>query len=167
MKAIDFITRPPSDKLSIFTEQRNKTTLGGVIFLIEIIAILLITFIYLFDHFNNLPYTIESNTIIDSGAAVHEFNDDAFDQATNFSFHIYTDYRKTREVSDRFKVVDYTISEDYTYKNIRHIGITKKPSEVKLAVYYECHNETVCKYFEDGRTDQDYTKKNYIFQKLS
>ena len=164
MKAIDFITRPPSDKLSIFAQQRNKTTLGGVIFLIEIIAILLITFIYLFDHFNNLPYIIESNTIIDSGAAVHEFHEDTFDQETNFSFKIYTDSGKIREVSDKFKVVDYTINEDYTQTNLRHIGITKKPSEVQLAIYYECHNKTVCKYFEDGKSDQDYTRHNYIFQ---
>jgi len=162
MKTIDFITPPPSNKLSIFTKQRNKTTLGGVIFIIEIVAIILITFIYLFDHFNNLPYTIETNTIFESGIAVHEFNGDVFDQKTNFSFNIYTDYTKSKEVSDKFEIVDYS-SQEYSY-NIRKTGITKKPSMLKLAVYYKCHNETVCKYFEDGRTDIDYTRENYIFQ---
>ena len=162
MKTIDFITRPPSDKLSIFTQQRNKTTLGGVIFVIEIIAIILITFIYLFDHFNNLPYTIETNTIFETPVGVHNFNPDLFDKKTNFSFNIYTDYGKSKEVSDKFEIVDYS-TQEYTM-NIRKRGITKKPSKLRLAVYYKCHNETVCKYFEDGRMDNDYTRENYIFQ---
>ena len=97
MKTIDFITPPPSNKLSIFTKQRNKTTLGGVIFIIEIVAIILITFIYLFDHFNNLPYTIETNTIFETPVGVHNFNPDLFDKKTNFSFNIYTDYERARK----------------------------------------------------------------------
>ena len=162
MKTIDFITRPPSDKLSIFTQQRNKTALGGVIFIIEIIAIILITFIYLFDHYNNLPYTIETNTIFETDVGVHNFNPDLFDQKKNFSFNIYTDYGKGTEVSDNFEIVDYSMQEHST--NIRKKVITQKPSKLRLAVYYKCHNETVCKYFEKGGMDRDYTRKNYIFQ---
>ena len=92
MKAIDFITRPPSNKITIFNQKRNKTKLGGAFFIIEIIAIILITFIYLFDHKNNLPYYIETNTIIDSGMGVYSHNEDLFDQKTNFTFNMYTDY---------------------------------------------------------------------------
>ena len=33
MNAIDFMTRPPSDKLTIFSQKRNKTKLGGTFLL--------------------------------------------------------------------------------------------------------------------------------------
>ena len=162
MKAIDFITRPPSDKITIFNQKRNKTKLGGAFFIIEIIAIILITFIYLFDHKNNLPYNIETNTIIDSGMGVYSHKEDLFDQKTNFTFNIYTDYGKSNELSNKFEIVDYSY-EDYS-NDKRKTGITKRPSELKLAIYYKCHNETVCKYMEKGNVDNDYTRKNYIFQ---
>ena len=162
MKAIDFITRPPSNKITIFNQKRNKTKLGGAFFIIEIIAIILITFIYLFDHKNNLPYNIETNTIIDSGMGVYSHKEDLFDQKTNFTFNMYTDYGKSNELSNKFQIVDYSY-EDYS-NDKRKTGITKRPSELKLAIYYKCHNETVCKYMEKGNVDNDYTRKNYIFQ---
>lgn len=164
MNAIDFMTRPPSDKITIFSQKRNKTKLGGTFFIIEIIAIILITFIYLFDHFKNLPYSIETNTIIDSGMAVFDSKEDynSFDPKTNFTFNLYTDYGKDKELSDKFEIVDYS-NEGYS-NDKRKTGITKKPSELKLAIYYKCHNETVCKYMEKGNVDDDYTKINYIFQ---
>ena len=80
MQKIDFLSLPPSNKLSIFNQRKNKTQLGGSIFIIEIIAIILITFIYLFDHFKTSSYTIESNEIIQTSKLLDE-TDERFDQA--------------------------------------------------------------------------------------
>ena len=162
MKKIDFISTSPSDKLSIFSESRNKTNLGGFVFVIEIISIFLIFFIYLFDHFNNLPYTIETNTIFETKSGViNPYNEKLFDKEMKFDFNIYTDYGN--EVSDKFEIVDFSL-EEYSTPNYRKKSITRRPSKLKLAVYYKCHNATVCKYFEKGNVDQDYTKKYYRFK---
>ena len=41
MKVIDFMSRPPANKFAIFSQGRNKTNFGAVIFLIAIIAIII------------------------------------------------------------------------------------------------------------------------------
>ena len=161
MKKIDFLSQPPSNKLSIFSRQRNKTSLGGVIFIIEIIAIILIIFIYLFDFFTNIKYTIETNTIFELKAGVYNINPEQFDEEKKFDFKIFTDYGN--EVSDKFTIVDFS-GESYSSPNIRNEGIKTRPSKLKLAIYYKCYNETICKYFERGNMDDDYTKKYYRFQ---
>ena len=54
MRRIDFISQSP--QLSIFKEGANKTILGGVLYLIYIIVLLLLAIIYIFDYFSNEKY---------------------------------------------------------------------------------------------------------------
>ena len=162
MQKIDFLSLPPSNKLSIFNQRKNKTQLGGSIFIIEIIAIILITFIYLFDHFKTSSYTIESNEIFQTyaNAKFSYETDERFDQATNFTFNIVTDYNN--EVSDNFIVSTPIVSSPTN--DLRKTGITEKPSKLKLEIYYKCYNTTLCKYFPREKMDTDYTLEYYELQ---
>ena len=159
MQKIDFLSLPPSNKLSIFNQRKNKTQLGGSIFIIEIIAIILITFIYLFDHFKTSSYTIESNEIIQTSKLLDE-TDERFDQAKKFTFNIVTDYNN--EVSDNFIVSKFpSIIGGYPSNDLRKTGITESPSKLKLGIYYKCFNTTLCKYFPRDKEDKDYTLEYY------
>ena len=159
MQKIDFLSLPPSNKLSIFNQRKNKTQLGGSIFIIEIIAIILITFIYLFDHFKTSSYTIESNEIIQTSKLLDE-TDERFDQAKKFTFNIITDYNN--EVSDNFIVSKFpSIIGGYPSNDLRKTGITESPSKLKLGIYYKCYNTTLCKYFPRDKEDKDYTLEYY------
>ena len=161
MKVIDFISRPPSNKFAIFSKGRNKTNFGAAIFLIEIIAIILITFIFLFDYKTNTSYKIEYSYFFETNAGVYNKLDNRFDQETKFNFKLLTDY--DNEVSDNFEISSYE-TQLYQKTDYRENGLVKNPSKLKLAIYYKCHNETVCKYFERGNVDKDYTREYYKFQ---
>ena len=54
MRKIDFISQGP--QLSIFKEDANKTNLGGFLYLIYIIVLILLAIIYLFDYISNEKY---------------------------------------------------------------------------------------------------------------
>jgi len=165
MQQIDFLSLPPSNKLSIFNQRKNKTRFGGSIFLIEIIAIILIIFIYLFDHFKTSTYVIESNEIFQTYKdAMHSLETDKrFDPMTYFTFNIFTDYGN--EVSDKFIVS--TIESEFSPNptvNLRETGITERPSKLKVSIFFKCYNKTLCKYFPRGTSDTDYTLEYYKLQ---
>ena len=165
MKKVDFLSQPPSNKLSIFSEERNKTHLGGAILILEIIIMILIAFIYLFDHKTNAHYSIETNTIFETKVGVYDNSNykdsENFDKETQFNFQILSNYYNT-EVSNRFEIVDFT-NRDYSPNNLRNKGIKKSPSKLKLAIYYRCYNETICRYYESS-IDKDITKDYYKFR---
>ena len=161
MKVIDFMSRPPANKFAIFSQGRNKTNFGAVIFLIEIIAIILITFIFLFDYRTNANYTIEYSYFFETNAGVYNNPDSRFDQKKKFNFQLYTDYGN--ELSDNFEISTYDVQE-YHKTDYRENGVEQNPSKLKLAIYYKCHNKTICKYFEKGNQDKDYTREYYKFQ---
>ena len=54
MKSLDFISKSP--KLSIFREGSNKTTLGGVLYLIYIIILILLAVVYILNYFSQEKY---------------------------------------------------------------------------------------------------------------
>ena len=56
MNNLDFLSSSPN--IFIFQKQSNKTTFGGVLFLIYIIIMIGITFIYIMDYIYNEKYTI-------------------------------------------------------------------------------------------------------------
>ena len=162
MKVIDLISQPPANKFSIFSQERNKTPVGGCIFIIEILAIISIIFIFLFDHYKNDLYTIEySKKFITR--AIGAWNtadaDERFDKELKFNFKLSTHYYEN-ELSENFIIVDYE-NLDFTNKDYRKNGVTKKPSELNIAIIYKCHNETNCKYFEKEEADPDYTRTYY------
>ena len=54
MKSLDFISKSP--KLSIFREGSNKTTLGGVLYWIYIIILILLAVVYILNYFSQEKY---------------------------------------------------------------------------------------------------------------
>ena len=54
MRRLDFISQGP--QLSIFKAGSNQTNLGGVLYLIYILVLILLAIIYFFDYFNNEKY---------------------------------------------------------------------------------------------------------------
>ena len=58
MKNLDFLSNSPN--IYIFKERTNKTTFGGVLFLIYIIIMMIISLIYIIDYFVNDKYIIEN-----------------------------------------------------------------------------------------------------------
>ena len=69
MRRIDFISGSP--QLSIFKEGAYKTNLGGTLFLIEIIVLILLVVIYFVDYFSNDKYQF-NYTLVKNG----DFNKD-------------------------------------------------------------------------------------------
>lgn len=54
MRRLDFISKAPN--FSIFKEDANKTNLGGFLFMVYIIIILLLALVYFYDYVTNDKY---------------------------------------------------------------------------------------------------------------
>ncbi len=162
MKSIDLLSQPPANVFSIFSERRNRTNLGGCIFIIELIAIIAIIFIFLFDHYNTALYKIEySKKYITQAFGIDKADmDERLDEEKKFNFKLTTDYYGN-ELSENFVIADFSNMDLNINGDYRKNGVTKKPSKLYIAIYYKCHNETVCKYFERGNQDKDYTRTYY------
>ena len=145
MKAIDFISESPFSKLTIFNKKRNKTNLGGFIVLFELISILLLIFIFLYDHINFDRYSIQYTSVFKVGADVKNTKDkifERFDLNKNFTFELQTDYGDP--LSDNFEIRQLR-KEDIDGALInRTKGIKEKPSQFRVAIYYKCQNESYC-----------------------
>ena len=61
MRTLDLISGSP--KLNIFREGANKTNLGGTLYLIYILVLILLTIVYLFDYFSNEKYHFNFNIV--------------------------------------------------------------------------------------------------------
>ena len=59
MNALDFINDSP--RVYIFQKSSNKTNLGGILTLLYLIILALITFVYLYDYFENYYNKFEVN----------------------------------------------------------------------------------------------------------
>ena len=57
MRRLDFISGSP--QLNIFREGANKTNLGGALYLIYILVLILLAIIYIFDYFSNEKYEFD------------------------------------------------------------------------------------------------------------
>ena len=64
MRKIDFISKSP--QLFIFQNEANQNNLGGVLFLIYLVILLLLTIVYLFDYLNNDKYQFNYNLITET-----------------------------------------------------------------------------------------------------
>ena len=64
MRRLDFISGSP--QLNIFKEFTNRTNLGGALYLIYIVVLILLAIIYLFDYFSNDKYQF-NYTLVKTG----------------------------------------------------------------------------------------------------
>ena len=164
MKALDFLSESPFSKLSIFNKKRNKTNLGGFIVLFELISILLLIFIFLYDHFNIDSYSIQYTSVFDVDSSVNFKNPkefEKFDLKKNFTFELETDYGN--ELSDNFEIRELKKQENYGKLLNRTEGINEKPSQLRVAIYYKCQNKSYC----ERRNDYNEETKFYFVFKIN
>ena len=162
MKAIDFLSESPFSKLSIFNKKRNKTNLGGFIVLIELISIILLIFIFLYDHFNFDRYSIQYTSVFKVGTDVILEKDkiyEKFDLNKNFTFELQTDYGDS--LSDNFEIRELKKDNIDGALINRTKGINEKPSQLRVAIYYKCQNESYCKLRNDYNEE---TKFYFVFK---
>ena len=80
MRRIDFISQGP--QLSIFKEDANKTNLGGILYLIYIIVLILLAIIYLFDYISNEKYEYDYTLV--KGSLEEEIEDEDMESALRY-----------------------------------------------------------------------------------
>ena len=123
MRRIDFISQGP--QLSIFKEDANKTNLGGVLYLIYIIVLVLLAIIYFFDYFSNekyeYDYTLVKRTID------QEIEDEGMNTTLKYDLDCFfilgkdhPDFRKYNIIDNKnFLIVDISLLSDKLEKELR------------------------------------------------
>lgn len=143
MNPLDFLTAPPN--IFIFEKEHNKTSLGGILFLIFIIIMALISIIYIFTFIKNDKYLIEyspvfytSDMLMDLIKNQGEIYNPSFDLTINFSII-------PEELSDKYLLYDI-YDEKYIKGNYSEGEITFKVKKNILYfpfdIIYICENES-------------------------
>ena len=177
MRRIDFISQGP--QLSIFKEDANKTNLGGFLYLVYIIVLILLAIIYLFDYFSNEKYEFDYTLV--KGMLDEEIDDEDMKSALNYDLDCFFVLGKdgpdmrTNNISnnDNFVLVDvsllskelgskdrdqngYTVInknvyiEDYIIKQGDNNIYTKNTGDFALGVLYRC-NGSDCNIREEDK----------------
>ena len=99
MRKIDFISKSP--QLFIFQNGANQNNLGGILFLIYLVILLLLTIVYLYDYLNNDKYQFNYNLITET------YDNDSFKNIIS---------KKNDKLSVNLEV-KFSLSKDRQYKN--------------------------------------------------
>ena len=118
MRKIDFISGSP--QLSIFKEGAYKTNLGGTLFLIEIIVLILLGVIYFVDYFSNDKYQFNYTLVKKGGFGSNNLCEDEEMNSKlkidlDYTFYLYKD-RKNISNNNNFIIIDH----DRLSKNIKY-----------------------------------------------
>ena len=163
MRNLDFLSNSPN--IYIFKERTNKTTFGGVLFLIYIIIMMIISLIYIIDYFVNDKYIIENtehlnlsyNELMNPYSYLDNIqqNDSETNPLINISFNLFKLNESHKiNLSDRFIVQDA-----FTYEKLqRNKFYQRKVSDIGVIVLYQCEDENCT------LNDEDYSKFDYYFE---
>ena len=160
MHSLDFLSSSPH--LFIFQKKENKTNLGGVLFLIYIIACIIIFLYFFLDYSKNNKYEIEYT---------YNYNDTTEDDANvmlkNNSFNPYVSLyvgvtdNQNKALSDKFFVVDKKL----LYGKANHLETIQKISDIDIGIYYRCTDNN-CSITDEDKRDSYYVhfgyEKDYI-----
>ena len=162
MRKLDFISGSP--QLAIFNEGANKTNLGGVLYLIYLIVLLLLAIIYIFDFIKKERYefdytlykTLNAENPLSKDKAMNsmlntdlDFNiilykDDPFDESDslteNKNFLIFDNYIFDHTWIERDEDGFCIISDDDKFIVKENETVQKSVSST-LAVLYRCNGE--------------------------
>ena len=154
MNSLDFLSNSP--KNFIFHKNSNKTTFGGVLFIIYIIIIFCISFGYLYDFFTdyntNNKYVIQSSIIeevMDEKKAKELKAESETNPVLNFIIEVYDYYYN--KLSDNFIIRDWRTREEIKRNTI----ITKKVSDLIIDLEYKCSDYN-CTLREEDKTYFNY-----------
>ena len=161
MKNFDFLSHPPN--IFIFKKYSNKTTFGGVLFLIYITIMIGITFIYIIDYLYNEKYIIEYSSYFNTKDKTSSspfsyldiFNGSYSENnpIKNITLNLFK-LNETSEIelSERFVILD--AFNDFAEMK-RNTTYQKKISEFGFIIVYMCEDEN-CILNEDDYSTFDY-----------
>ena len=144
MRRLDFISKAPN--FSIFKEGANKTNLGGFLYMVYIIIILLLAIVYFYDYFTNEKY--QFNYILVKGTKYDIFKNEEMKNMSktelNYIVWLGKDNPNPNENiinNPNFIIVDmnkmhtgdFIIAQDSTFKG--------NVSNLQLAVLYKCNGK--------------------------
>ena len=164
MRKLDFISKSPN--FYIFKESANKTNLGGVLFLVHIIIIVLLAIVYFYDYFKNEKYTFSYTLVqekynstkmsdneqinsmltkeLDFVVFLGKDNFDKYRDISNNTNFIIVDIEKLNAIK---KKDDYTILNSSELSNDDECIIEqRKPfkysvKDLTLGVFYRCKGD--------------------------
>jgi hypothetical protein len=137
MNKFDFLSEPP--QMLFFQNESNKTSFGGILFIIYIIFASSLSIILILDYFLNekyeVYYSLKRNYVSGNKMPL----DDEMDPLLNFSINLYTvnDDIEKSESSKNFKVLD-----SYFQLTERNSIIQKRPSDIIFYIVYDDNNTT-------------------------
>ena len=144
MRRLDFISKAPN--FSIFKEGANKTNLGGFLYMVYIIIILLLAIVYFYDYFTNEKY--QFNYTLVKGTKYDIFKNEEMKNMSktelNYIVWLGKDNPNPNENiinNPNFIIVDmnkmhtgdFIIEQDSTFKG--------NVSNLQLAVLYKCNGK--------------------------
>ena len=174
MKKLDFISGTP--KISIFREGANKTNLGGTLFFIYIIILVLLAIVYLFNYFSHDKYEYNYTSIKKS------YNDNNFLEKEEQKSMLYTEMEYIfllykgyypQGLND-FLIIDNQCMSQKMNKENDNIflnsqilsnsdeciirsgqSLFKKTSDLSVSLLYRC-NQTDCSIRDNDKTFNSY-----------
>jgi len=160
MNYLDFFSQPPT--MLIFQKNSNKTTFGGVLFLIYMIIMIIISLIYILDYFLNDKYIVEYSSYLNSNNKessslfsyldIYNSSISEYNPIINVSFNIF----KANESSKINLSENFFILDAFDFKELkRDTFYQKKVSDLGLIVGYNCKDEN-CTLNEDDYSTFDY-----------
>ena len=166
MNYLDFLSQPPT--MFIFQKNSNKTTFGGVLFLIYIIIMIIISLIYILDYFLNDKFIIEYSSYLNSNnkesSSIFSYLDiynssiSEYNPIINVSFNIFKTNESYRiNLSDRFYIID---AFDFNELK-RDTFYQKKVSDLGLILAYNCEDENCTLNADDYSTFDYYLEIKY------
>ena len=159
MNYLDFFSQPP--KMYIFQKNSNKTTFGGVLFLIYMIIMIIISLIYILDYFLNDKFIIEYSSYLNPNKGssnifsyldIYNSSISEYNPLINVSFNIFkADQSKKINLSERFFIFDPFESKELK----RDTFYQKKVSDLCLVIGYKCEDEN-CTLNQEDYSPFDY-----------
>ena len=135
IRKLDFLSQPPP--FYIFQQNTNKTTFGGVTFIIFIIFMIFFSLLYIFDFILNEKYEIEYLRYYSSiSSQKREILDSNPELNPQMSFFFDGSYYIRNNYSSNFAFYE-KISNKY-YENVNFVNITQNVSSFQLELLYKC-----------------------------
>jgi len=138
MHCLDLISGPP--KFFIFQKESNKTNLGGVLFFIYSLIVIIITLFYIHNYSKADIYSFSSYEI--NGIAITEeeknkrLNSSFYNPAFDFSFEL--ENSQDEILSSKFIIYD-TNQKHKEYFLERSKWYKRNVNDIQLAIFYDCN----------------------------
>ena len=145
MRKLDFISSGP--QLSIFQEDANKNNLGGTLYLIHILILIILAILYIADYTQNEKYEFNYNYIRDTYNET-EFKEGINPDKENLNYDL--DFKFQYGIDDENHLFDshysrFQISVD-NYKSVDNENTTVNANTRNfiIYVYYDCSGLQTC-----------------------